>query len=95
MGSAKRIIAAWPLTVIMLASFGGFALSAAVPGPWSLVLFYMVALPYYLGALVVSAVSQSLGVPASWFVVFGVAFALDIGVLLPLLRLAERGTHGR
>jgi hypothetical protein len=80
----------------MLASLCGFLLAEMVaPSPWSMVLFFMLALPYYLAALGVAVLSHSLGLSAGWTAVVGLAIAADVAVVFPLRRLATRGDQDR
>jgi hypothetical protein len=81
----------WPVTLVILVSFCGFMLSQLVaPSPWAMVLFYILALPYYLLALAAVVLEQTLGIRLGWAGVLGLAVVLDVVLVFPLRRLAAR-----
>lgn len=81
-----------PLTSLVSASLVGFLMVEIVaPSSVAIVLFYLLALPYYVTALVASGLAHAMGIHAGWPVVIALGLVADLVVVAPLRRSARAG----
>lgn len=91
MGMVTRVLGQAPVTTVFVASGLGFIAASLVPSePWALVTFFMLGVPYYLIALLATAIAidLDLGGHALWV-------ALTLVLLTDALLMAARRAAGR
>jgi hypothetical protein len=83
---ARRVVTTAPVTTLYLLSTGAFWLIMVMlpDSRLNVVLFYIFALPSYLGSLVATVVSTSFGWTPGWWVPVGLSVAADVLIVFPV-----------